>query len=223
MLTKYEKTSQLLIEKEKELEELIKKNSEIAQYATFIAWDIVDFSSTLMYEDRYDEYVRRWDNLTEVQKHNSNIWVAEAKVIKTEKEAMDFYEHCIKHGHEGAVLKNIKSVWQPKRTKDLGKMKGEEEADLIVVGWELGTGKNSGRLGNIIAETADSKLRVNVGTGFKDGDRDQPAEYFLDKIVTIKYNQLIQDKKSGKWTLFLPVYIERRLDKDVANNFGDLK
>jgi len=196
---------------------------EIAQYATFIAWDIVDFSSTLMYADRYDEYIRRWDKLSDVQKSNSNIWVAEAKTVKTETEAMEFYNNCIKHGLEGAIIKNIKSVWQPKRTKDLGKMKAEEEADLIVVGWELGTGRNKDRLGNLVCETADGKLQVRVGSGFNDDDRDQPAEYFLDKIVTVKYNQRIQDKKSGKWTLFLPIFIERRLDKDVANKFEELK
>jgi DNA ligase-1 len=181
---------------------------EIAKFATFIAWDIVDFSSTLMYADRYDEYNRRWDALSAEQKTNSNIWVAEAKVVKNEKEGLEFYDKCIKHGHEGAILKNIKAVWQPKRTKDLGKMKAVEEADLVVVGWELGSGKNSKRLGNLICETQDGKLRVGVGTGFKDEDRDQSPDYFLDKIVTIKYNQLIQDKKTKEWTMFLPVFVE---------------
>lgn len=195
---------------------------EEAKYATFIAWDIVDFSSTKIYEDRYDEYIRRWDHLTDTQKKSSNIWVAEAKVIKSEQEGIDFYDHCIKHGHEGAILKNIKAVWQPKRTKDLGKMKGEEEADLIVVAWELGTGKNKGKLGALVCETQDHKLRVNVGTGFKDDERNDP-NFYLDKIVTVKYNQIIKDKKSDVYSLFLPRFIEVRQDKRVANSFGELK
>lgn len=196
---------------------------EIAEGVTFMAWDIVDFSSTIPYEDRAKAYVARWDKLTEKQKHKSNIWVVEPLEIKDEQQATEFYEKCVKHGHEGTILKNKKGVWQPKRTKDLGKAKAEEEADLVVVKWVLGTGRNSKRLGNLVAETSDGKLRVAVGTGFSDEDREQSPDVYLDKIITVKYNQLIKDKNSDTWSMFLPRFIEVRSDKDIANSFGELK
>jgi DNA ligase-1 len=164
--------------------------------------------------------------LTEEQKHKSKIWVAESTIVKSEDEAMIHYDKCIKHGHEGTVVKNMNAVWQPKRTKDCGKCKAEEDCDLVVVGWVLGTGKYSNMLGNLVCETSDGKLRVNVGSGFSDEERAQPPEYFLDKIVTVRYNQLIKSKDEAKaWTLFLPRFVCLRdfADKSIPNNFEELK
>jgi ATP-dependent DNA ligase len=194
-----------------------------ASKARFIVWDIVDFSSTIPYDSRLFTLNLRFNNAFQKQA-DIKILAAETVVVKSQDEALAYYAKCIAAGEEGAMLKNIKSVWQGKRTKDLGKMKSEEEADLIVVGWEIGTGKNAGRLGALVCETQDHKLRVNVGTGFSDKERDElTPDVILEKIITVRYNQIIQDKNSGVYSLFLPRFIEIRNDKSVANNFGDLK
>jgi hypothetical protein len=39
----------------------------------------------------------------------------------------------------------------------------------------------------------------------------------LGKIVAVKYNALIDDKKTGQKSLFLPVFVEIRDDKGVAD------
>jgi ATP-dependent DNA ligase len=104
----------------------------------------------------------------------------------------------------------------------MGKMKQIEDADLIVVGWEEGTGKNIGKLGALVCETAEGKVKVNVGTGFSDEERLITDDY-VGKVITVQYNQLITDKKTGDYSLFLPRFIEVRNDKSVANKFGDLK
>jgi ATP-dependent DNA ligase len=194
-----------------------------ASKARFIVWDVVDFSSTIPYDSRLHTLNLRFNNAFQKQA-DIKILAAETVVVQSQDEALAYYAKCIAAGEEGAMLKNIKSVWQGKRTKDLGKMKSEEEADLIVVGWEIGTGKNAGRLGALVCETQDHKLRVNVGTGFSDKERDElTPDVILEKIITVRYNQIIQDKNSGVYSLFLPRFVEIRNDKSVANNFGDLK
>jgi hypothetical protein len=45
------------------------------------------------------------------------------------------------------------------------------------------------------------------------------AEDIVGKIITVKYNEVIQDKNKDKKSLFLPIFEEIRLDKTVADQF----
>ena len=195
-------------------------SEEEAARVVFVVWDIVDFSSTIPYQDRLKELNIRFKDAFQAQL-NSNIHMVKNVVVNNEEEAYAFYsgERALKQ--EGAILKNMNTKWVPTRTKDQGKMKAEEEADLEVIGWEYGTGKNKERMGNLICATSDRKMVVGVGTGFSDAERDQG--FNVGDIVTVRYNEIIKDKKSDTFSLFLPRFIERRFDKKVANKFEELK
>ena len=119
------------------------------------------------------------------------------------------------------MIKNMNAVWVPKRTKDLGKMKAEEVADLVIVGIEEGAGKYVGMVGAYVCETSDGKLRVNVGSGLSDNDRANQLK--IGTIISVMYKQKIQDKSGSQASLFLPRLQEVRFDKDVANTFEELK
>ena len=192
-----------------------------AEMARFCAWDVVDFSSTVKYKDRLNKLktILRYEH----ECGNSDKFILVDTVeVSSEKEAMQFYNECLSRGEEGAVLKNINSVWVPKRTKDLGKLKSEEEADLVVTGWKEGKGKFKGQVGSLDCQTFDGKLTVNV-SGFTDSVRLGLDKSVLGKIITVKYNQKIQDKQTKEWSLFLPRFVCFREDKDVANTIGELK
>ena len=83
--------------------------------------------------------------------------------------------------------------------------------------WEEGTGKNKGRLGALVCESSDGKIRVNVGSGYSDEQREAYGKQVVGKIATVKYNARIQDKGNNIESLFLPVFIELREDKDTAD------
>jgi ATP-dependent DNA ligase len=93
---------------------------------------------------------------------------------------------------------------------------------------EEGTGKYAGKLGAVVCRSRqeDGKsITVNVGSGFNDdhrttlwGDRDN----LVGKIVAVKYNMRIKNK-AGEESLFLPIFVEVRDDKDVADSIGDIK
>jgi len=192
---------------------------EEAERVFFMAWDKVDVTSTIDYDVRFNKMQSMIKG-----RQLARIMCVDEAIVDNAEQAQAFYEKCIGAAHEGAVIKNMKSKWVPKRTKDLGKMKAEEEADLIVVGWEEGTGKNAGLLGALVCETADGKLRVNVGIGFSFQDRVYlTAARTIGRILTVKYNQLITDKKKETASLFLPRFIEWRGDKLVANTLDELK
>jgi ATP-dependent DNA ligase len=191
-----------------------------ASRVIFVAWDIVDFTSKISYKDRFKTlYDRFFDALS--LGLTCNFRLVRSIIVENQEEAYEFYKKQRADKQEGAILKNLNAKWEPKRTKDQGKMKAEEEADLKIVGWEYGTGKNSERMGNIVCSTADHKLIVNVGTGFSDEERDQ--EWPIGSIVTVRYNEVIKDRNSATYSLFLPRFIERRFDKKVANKFEELK
>lgn len=191
-----------------------------ASRVVFVVWDIVDFTSKIPYDQRLTTLNTRFRDLFNAN-FTTNIWMVKNVVVNSVDEAQAFYEGERANGQEGAILKNMKTLWAPKRTKDQGKMKAEEEADLVVIDWELGTGKNSERMGNLICATADGKCVVGVGTGFSDKDRDDGFK--IGEIVTVMYNEIIKDKKSDTYSLFLPRFIERRFDKKIANKFEELK
>lgn len=138
--------------------------------------------------------------------------------------AQKLFNKFLAEGQEGIILKTRTGIWENKRSKSLIKFKGELECDLRVVGWEEGTGKNVGRLGALVLESACGGIRVNVGTGFSDHDRDTiSAGNSIGRVVAIKYNARIKDKNSDVESLFLPVFIEFRDDKSQADDAKAVK
>jgi ATP-dependent DNA ligase len=126
----------------------------------------------------------------------------------------------LSEGQEGIILKDAKSIWENKRSKGQIKFKGELETDLRVVDIQLGTGKYEGMLGAIVCESSDGIVKVNVGSGFNDEQR-KTLDY-IGKIVAVKYNARIKNKQ-GEESLFLPVFVEVREDKNDADSSGEIK
>ena len=147
------------------------------------------------------------------------VWNKQVNDIAT---AQKIFEKFLSEGQEGTILKSKDGIWEDKRSKTQIKFKGELECELQVVDWEEGTGKNVGRLGALVCESSDGVIRVNVGSGYSDEQRDQYTKKVIGKIVTVKYNARIKDR-SGVESLFLPVFIELREDKDNAESSKSIK
>jgi ATP-dependent DNA ligase len=141
--------------------------------------------------------------------------------VGTPDEARETFDSYLAEGQEGIILKDLNGVWEDKRAKHQIKFKGELECELRVVGIQPGTGKYSGMLGALICESEDGVVKADVGSGFKDDQR-VDADFYLDKIVSVKYNARIKNKQ-GEESLFLPVFIEVRGDKDIADRADQIK
>jgi hypothetical protein len=192
-----------------------------AVWIRFMAWDLIDFSSTIPYDERLDTLKKQVSKAPK-----GKIMLLATEIVNDEGEAQLFYRACRKRKEEGAILKNMKGLWVPKRTNDLGKMKAVEEADLEIIDWypgEKGT-KYEKMLGGLVMATRCRKLITNVGSGFSDEVRAnfKPKDY-LGKIGTVLYNEVISSKGKTTKALFLPRFVELRFDKDVANSLEELK
>jgi hypothetical protein len=189
-------------------------------------WDLIPY---VAFVDGYclTPYSKRFSTLEQIVNKQSSkdkkIWTVTSTIVETLEQAQDIFQGYLADGYEGIILKDGSGEWEDKRSKTQIKFKGELECDLKIVAVEEGKGKAVGMLGAIICESADGIVRVNVGSGFNDAQRKQYwKENLVDKIVAVKYNARIKNK-TGDESLFLPVFIELRDDKDVADNSKVIK
>ena len=191
----------------------------------FCAWDWIPEND---YFNRrcnipYEERLKILDNYLVRTKH---VKMIETRIVNDLNEAKSFYNEVLSRGGEGIIVKNVDGIWEAKRVKHQVKMKLEKDVDLRIVDVIEGTGKNAGALGALVLETDDGKLRVSVGTGFSDEQRKEfwnKKNELIGKICTIKGNGIIDAKNKDKASIFLPVFVELREDKDISNTFEEVK
>lgn len=194
----------------------------------FNVFDIEEFSviqqkgkGTLQYAQRrqmIDETLDdTYSHLVKAQMHLSNSYDETNKL---------FYDVVAKGG-EGLIVKDIFAVYECKRSKSWIKLKEVNDCDLKIVGHFPGENRraDNGWIGGFFCETSDGQLKVKVGSGFTDevlSEISANQDSYIGKIAKVQYNTRIQDK-SGNWSLFLPVFLEVRTDKDTADSLEKVK
>lgn len=189
-------------------------------------WDVIPYNDFVRgmcdneYKDRYASVFNaiQKGRLGGVQR----IWGVYSKEVASITDANEEFERLLSGGYEGIILKDLNGKWENKRTKSQIKFKGELECDLRIVGLQMGTGKYEGMLGALLCESEDRKIQVSVGSGFNDEHRKTITTDVIGKVVAVKYNARITNKQ-GEESLFLPIFVEVRDDKDVADNSKDIK
>jgi len=111
-------------------------------------------------------------------------------------------------GYEGIMIKDPTAPYECKRTVAWLKQKPYIEVSLTVVALEEGTGKNSGRLGALVCEGIDDgrTIRVNVGSGFSDSDRDSfwgSGSDVVGNVVEVRADAVTQNQ-DGSYSLRFP-------------------
>jgi DNA ligase-1 len=129
-------------------------------------------------------------------------------VFTDEIEFKDYNKAAVAAGYEGIMIKGMDTPYQCKRTDSWMKWKPTITVDLTIVGFEEGTGRNEGRLGAIIYEGVDNErnIRVNVGTGYSDSDRDEfwaLRDQLLGVIGEVEADAVTQNQ-DGTFSLRFP-------------------
>lgn len=194
-----------------------------AGMVTATIWDVIPYFSFIQEKDT-TPYIERFASISG-RSIPEKIFLVETTVVVSLEEAKIVFEEYLSQGQEGIILKDFRGIWENKRTKSQIKFKGELEVDLKIVGIQSGTpgSKYEGLLGALVCESSDGIVNVSVGSGFTDDQRKELIkEDLLGKIVAVKYNSRIVSK-SGEHSLFLPVFVVIREDKDVADHSFDIK
>jgi DNA ligase-1 len=119
-----------------------------------------------------------------------------------------YAQDAVANGFEGIMIKDLSAPYECKRSSFWMKWKPTITVDLTIVGFEEGTGRNAGRLGAIIYEGVDNErnIRVNVGTGYSDSDRDEfwaARDQLLGVIGEIEADAVTQNQ-DGSYSLRFP-------------------
>jgi len=117
-------------------------------------------------------------------------------------------------GYEGIMIKDPEAGYECKRSVAWLKLKPFIEVSLEVVDVEEGTGRNVGRLGAIVCQGVDDgkTIRVNVGSGFSDSDRDSywsSRDSILGQIVEVRADAVTRNQ-DGTYSLRFPRFLRFR-------------
>lgn len=184
-------------------------------------WDLIPYDDfTRCYCDI--PYIQRFNRVVSLTDNNiDGITIIPSIVVDTLDEAQNHFSEMLVNGEEGTMLKDINHVWENKRSKKILKMKSELECELLVTEWLEGTGKYKGMLGNITCVDMSRKVMVNVGSGFSDEQRRSiTKETIVGSIVSIRYNEIIESDGKETHSLFLPRFIEIRMDKEEPDDLS---
>jgi len=125
-----------------------------------------------------------------------------------------YNKDAIESGFEGIMIKDIDAPYECKRSASWLKMKPFIEVSLAVTEVEEGTGRNEGKLGALVCEGEDDghQIRVNVGSGFSDSNRDEfwgDRKGVVGQIVEVRADAITQNQ-DGTYSLRFPRFLRFR-------------
>src|SRR5574344_103549 len=198
---------------------------ELNKYIRYILWDAIpeiDFWNkkyNIIYKERFSElsyFVK--------QLNFKNIEVVESYIVNNFDEIENLYQHVRNRGEEGLVIKNLDTIWKD-TTSLMFKIKAVEDCDLKIVNILEGNGRLKGMCGNVTCVSNDGLLKVNVKPRTDDlcDDVWKNPEKYIDKILSLEYNEKVKNKDCNGYTLQHPRWVEVRVDKIIADNLEDIK
>jgi DNA ligase-1 len=188
-----------------------------AKYALFDILTLDEFQkgkSILGCRDRHNalvELITDTDHMFVVDKVECNLDTQEGQKIFS-----DYNKIAIEKGFEGIMIKDVGAPYECKRSYFMLKAKPFIEVSLEIKDTEEGTGRNAGKLGALICEGKDDDkfIRVNVGSGLTDDNRDTfwaDRESLVGQIVEIRADAITQNQDTeNEWSLRFPRFMRFR-------------
>jgi DNA ligase-1 len=188
-----------------------------AKYALFDILTLDEFQkgkSILGCRGRHNalvELITDTDHMFVVDKVECNLDTQEGQKIFS-----DYNKIAIEKGFEGIMIKDVDAPYECKRSHFMLKAKPFIEVSLEIKDTEEGTGRNAGKLGALICEGKDDDkfIRVNVGSGLTDDNRDSfwaDRESLVGQIVEIRADAITQNQDTeNEWSLRFPRFMRFR-------------
>ena len=160
-------------------------------------------------------YITRIDELNKVEQ-SSKVRLADMFVAGSPEVVEEYYADRLARGYEGVIARYLQDPYVWGRTHALIKKKATKECVLTCVDTTEGTGKYAGLTGALVCEGKIGQLlvRVKLGSGLTDHDRELPPSHFVGQDIEVLYNDIVRAKDAMHYSLFLPRYkrIHKRMD-----------
>jgi ATP-dependent DNA ligase len=190
------------------------------------AWD---YLSILSFKNGFchREYQERFVKLCKVIEDSDidTVRLVDHFEVADYTKAFQIYTRHLAENKEGVILKTKTSTWANNTSKEWVKLKIKFQADYVITGTYEGTGKAAGMLGGLSVESSDGILKTNVGSGFDDATRKKLwsiKDSLLGRIVTVESNGVVSKEKTNTKSLFLPVFVEIRYDKNDGDTLEQI-
>lgn len=201
----------------KSFQELMRGATKKDHTATDSVFNVFDFM-------HLEDFKRGFSNTSQIDRllalesivnrvQMQNVVMVKGKQINLdEPEAHEFMakyaNDCVAEGYEGIMIKKLDAPYECRRSTFWMKWKPVITVDLEVIDIEEGTGRNAGRLGALVCEGVDEDrtIRVNVGSGLSDSDRDNfwtRKDSLVGYIVEVKADAVTQNQ-DGTYSLRFP-------------------
>ena len=184
----------------------LQTNSPLWRDAEFFIFDLPGPKFRILpFRTRYENIIRIVrESCMEI--HNCPLLVSHQILIENTEQLLHQYEEIIEHGGEGLVLTNPGSIYQldGKRSSERVKLKGRNDSEGIVVGYNLG-----GRIGIMKSLEIDFEgIIFSLGIGFNKEQRDNYERLFpIETVIKFSYRGLSINGKP-KEARFLEVRID---------------
>jgi DNA ligase-1 len=191
----------------------------------FTIWDKItvdeyfEAKSDRPYNIRFDSLKTMLFNLIA-----SNVKLVETKMVFTFEEAMAHFQEMLNRGEEGTILKSATGTWKDGKPNWQIKCKLEMDIDLIIVGFNYGTGKNVTVISSLNCETSDRLIKTRP-TGINEEMMQhitENQENLLGTIIECKCSGLSHDS-DGNYSLLHPVFKKLRDDKITCDTLESVK
>ncbi len=167
---------------------IVNQKKEVSKDYQVVEYHIYDIPSN-------ENFLNRNLQLKEIFKQipkTSPLKLVETLIVNDELELEEAYEKFKKQGYEGAMVRNLDSPYEYKRSNHLQKIKEFEDSEFEIVGAEEGRGKLQNHLGAFICKTKDDwRFKVKMA-----GEQSRLKNYwdnqkdYLGKLLTVKYQGL---------------------------------
>jgi len=206
------------------MKQVHRKDNVEATDAKFALFDVLTLKEFMQGQSElgcWDRHLQLQDLLADTKPLYSNIFLVDKvecnfDTDEGQKVFKDYNAMAIEKGFEGIMIKDRDAPYECKRSHFMLKAKPFIEVSLEVVNTEEGTGRNEGKLGALICEgTDDDKfIRVNVGSGLTDDNRDEfwaSKDKLIGQIVEVRADAITKNQDTeNEWSLRFPRFLRFR-------------
>ncbi|PMH44938.1 DNA ligase [Vibrio sp. 10N.286.49.B3] len=155
------------------------KPSDLAwKNITFMVFD--NLTDKQAYQFRYQELQALLQKIDLPQ-----LQLVEHHAIKDKQQLESLLQEVDSGKGEGLMLRRFDSFYRAGRSSDLLKLKKNQDAEAVVVGYKLGKGRLLGQVGSLLVKF-DDRIEFAIGSGLSDKLRQNPPP--IGTTITFRYN-----------------------------------
>jgi len=159
---------------------IVRKQKATTEQWQKISFMIFDLPSS---SENFNERIKSMEKIV-ADSASPHLKMITQQKVQSNTQLQLLLEQVLSQGGEGLMLHKGSAYYQAKRSKDLMKLKKQQDAEALVLQHLPGKGRNSGRLGALLVKNRAGTI-FKIGTGYSDLERENPPA--IGATITYQY------------------------------------